>query len=162
MYTKKKIVDKITKTTGRFWAFYIGLLLLAVSLTQCTQSETNNEVAVVVSSPIDDNQQWGERMAQSIMKRNERAWQLEGRETPKWSYTHGLVSLAFLKLWEHTGESKYYDYAKGYADDMINEKGEILNYNIDEFNIDNVNPGKILFPLYKKSKVSLRSKKSLF
>jgi len=129
-----------------------SLIFLVMALSQCADSQASKEPAVAVSTTIEKDQLWCERMAQSIMKRNPRAWQLEGRETRKWSYTHGLVSLAFLELWEHTGESRYYEFAKGYADDMINEEGEIYNYHIDEFNIDHVNPGKILFPLYEKTK----------
>ncbi len=144
-----KISATAMRSTG---LIFIGMLLL-LFLTQCAENNTGKEEeAIKVSTPIEEDQVWGERLAQSIMKRNERAWQLEGRETPKWSYTHGLVSLSFLKLWEQTGDKRYYAYAKGYADDMINEEGEILNYHIDEFNIDHINPGKILFPLYKETK----------
>src|SRR5690606_38394667 len=42
-------------------------------------------------------------------------------------------------------------YAKAYADALIDEKGNIRNYNIDEFNIDNINPGKILFDIYRET-----------
>ncbi|MDZ7635859.1 MAG: glycoside hydrolase family 88 protein [Bacteroidales bacterium] len=53
---------------------------------------------------------------------------------------------------EATGEKSYYDYAKGYADSMIYENGVIWNYNMINFNIDQVNPGKMLFLLYDQTK----------
>ena len=92
-----------------------------------------------------------ERMARSIMKRNPEAWMTDFRETPRWSYTHGVIMSAMLELWQKTGNKMYYDYAKSYADTMIDEDGSIKGYDITEFNIDHVNPGKMLYPLYKES-----------
>jgi unsaturated rhamnogalacturonyl hydrolase len=59
--------------------------------------------------------------------------------------------MAFLKLWEETGQQAYFDYARSYADTMIDENGDIRNYRIDEYNIDHINPGKILFTLYAET-----------
>ena len=157
MDSKNFVLNKQLLLKAPFYRYSLLILLLLISLTTCSdldtskESNTDTEMAIQTNFSIDDDQAWCERMAQSIMKRNQKAWQLEGRESPKWSYTHGLVSLSFLKLWEQTGEDKYFDYAKGYADDMLNEQGEILNYRMEEFNIDNINPGKILFPLYEKT-----------
>ncbi|NQU86901.1 MAG: glycoside hydrolase family 88 protein [Mariniphaga sp.] len=67
----------------------------------------------------------------------------------KWNYTPGLIASAMIELWKQTGNQKYFEYAKGYADKFINEKGEISGYKRSDFNIDKINSGKFLFELFK-------------
>lgn len=145
--------NTVFKFSTRFYSGFWTILIIGgfsfINIEACNQP---------LSDKIEDKNasvtglSWGEKMAESIMSRNKSAWQIEERKTPKWNYTHGLVALSFIKLAEVTKNEKYYQYAKTYADDLINEKGEILNYEIEEFNIDHINAGKILFPLYKKTK----------
>lgn len=89
------------------------------------------------------------RMADSDMIRNPKAWMIDFAKTPKWNYTPGLVCSAIQQVWKKTGDEKYYNYIKTYADEMINEDGTIKTYKPQEYNIDKVNPGKFLFGLYK-------------
>lgn len=93
--------------------------------------------------------QW---LADSEMKRNPEGWMLDFSEAPKWNYCHGLELLSILQVWEKTGEKKYYDYAYNYADLMVEGDGSIKTYKPSEYNIDRVNSGKILFPIYAQSK----------
>lgn len=91
------------------------------------------------------------RMADSDMIRNPKAWMLDFAKTPKWNYTPGLVCSAIQQVWKKTGDEKYYNYIRTYADEMINEDGTIKTYKPQEYNIDKVNPGKFLFGLYKQT-----------
>lgn len=91
------------------------------------------------------------QMADSEMKRNPESWMIDFSKTPKWNYCHGLELQSMLQVWEKTGSQKYFDYAYSYADLMINEKGEIKTYKLSEYNIDRVNSGKMLFPIYAKT-----------
>lgn len=89
-------------------------------------------------------------MAQSEMKRFPEPWMIEKAKKPRWGYTHGLVVKSMLEVWKHTGEESYYNYAKIYADSLIDKNGQIkMNYL--SFNIDNVNSGKILFDFYNET-----------
>lgn len=90
-------------------------------------------------------------MADSEIKRNPEGWMIDFRETPKWEYTNGLVSTALEKLWEHTGDEKYFRYIKNFADTMISEDGSILTYEKEIYNIDRINPGKFVIELYKET-----------
>jgi unsaturated rhamnogalacturonyl hydrolase len=94
---------------------------------------------------------WAVRMARSEMQRAPEAWQLDFREEPKWDYTFGLEGQAFIQLSEATGDMKYFDYIEAYADAMINDLGEIRTYKLSNYNIDHLNPGKMLFALYEKT-----------
>lgn len=93
---------------------------------------------------------WSERMARSEMSRFPEPWMIEKATKPRWGYTHGLVVKAMLETWKHTGNKAYYNYSKIYADSLIDNNGKIrMNYL--SFNIDNINPGKILFDLYDQT-----------
>lgn len=95
-----------------------------------------------------DPQQWSERLARSEMARFPEPWMIEKAKKPRWGYTHGLVVKSMLETAKHTGDSTYFAYAKIYADSLIDADGRIKTMNYTSFNIDNVNPGKILFDLY--------------
>lgn len=87
------------------------------------------------------------RMADSEMKRNPESWMLDFQPKLKWDYCNGLELQAIFEVWNKTKQQKYLDYAKSYADTIINNKGEISGYKPSEYNIDRLNPGKLLFQL---------------
>lgn len=91
------------------------------------------------------------RMADSDMKRNPEAWMLDFSKSLKWNYCHGLVMQSILQVYDKTGDTKYYDYVYDYVDTMINKDGVIYGYKPEEYNIDRVNTGKILFPILAKT-----------
>ncbi len=91
------------------------------------------------------------RMADSEMQRNPESWMVDFSKQIKWNYTHGLELQAMIQAAEQSGDERYYSYAEAYADTMVNEDGSIKTYTLDRYNIDHVNPGKILFPIYEKS-----------
>ncbi|MDR3219767.1 MAG: glycoside hydrolase family 88 protein [Dysgonamonadaceae bacterium] len=92
------------------------------------------------------------RMADSEISRNPASWMLDFSKEPKWNYCHGLVLLAIQKIYDKTGDKQYYDYVASYPDTMFLDEGrEILTYRPENYNIDHVNPGRILFPLYRET-----------
>jgi unsaturated rhamnogalacturonyl hydrolase len=95
---------------------------------------------------------WSERMALSIMKRNPDPWKIDWRGHLKWEYTQGLVLKSIEQLAEKKKEDKYNAYIQQYADHFVEKNGEIKSYEIDEFNIDNIAPGRILFKVYDRTK----------
>ena len=54
-----------------------------------------------------------------------------------------------MKLYEATGNEAYFDYVKNYADSLIDEYGNLL-FRRDE--LDAIQAGLILFPLYERTK----------
>src|SRR5690606_24645102 len=91
------------------------------------------------------------QMAVSDMQRNPDPRLLDFRPKPKWEYTNGLVATALLKVWKETGDEQFFNYAKYYADSMVNEDGSIETYKKEDYNIDRINPGKFLIDLYKET-----------
>ena len=102
----------------------------------------------------EEKETWSVKMARSEIQRFPEPWMIEKAKKPRWGYTHGLVVKSMLELWKHTGDSTYYEYAKIYADSLIDESGRIRTMNYLSFNIDNVNPGKILFDFYERTRDS--------
>ncbi len=106
---------------------------------------------LILTSSCKQETSWAVRMADSEMARNPEAWQLDYQKKLKWDYTLGLEGQAFIQLSEKTGDQKYFDYMEAYADTMINEAGEIKTYKLSNYNIDHLNPGKMLFAIYDKA-----------
>jgi unsaturated rhamnogalacturonyl hydrolase len=122
-----------------FGCMLLGCALTVMTLSGCSTSKQSAQKDL-----------WSVKMANSEMKRFPEPWMIEKAKVPRWGYTHGLVVKSMLELWHHTGDKLYYDYAKIYADSLINSEGRIkMNYL--SFNIDNVNAGKILFDIYAQS-----------
>jgi len=118
---------------------WIRLLIIIPVLTYCAQKTTSGGEPNYV------------RMADSEMKRNPESWMIDFSKGTKWNYTHGLELQAMLQVSAKTGDEKYYGYALSYADTMVHEDGTIETYQLERYNIDHVNPGKILFPIYRKT-----------
>jgi unsaturated rhamnogalacturonyl hydrolase len=92
------------------------------------------------------------RMADSEMKRNPESWMIDFAKSLKWDYCHGLELQSIMQVYQKTGDKKYLDYAKSYADTIISNDGKIKGYKLEEYNIDRVNPGKMLYQLYDATK----------
>lgn len=118
---------------------YSIILLSVLALLSCKKEEIPQKYYI--------------RMADSEMKRNPESWMLDFLEKPKWNYTPGLELMAIQKVYDKTGIQKYWDYPKSYADTMLIDNGHaIRTYKPESYNIDHINPGKILFPIYQKTK----------
>jgi unsaturated rhamnogalacturonyl hydrolase len=117
---------------------------LMVTIPVCGQNQTKNR--------IDQNPElWSVRMAESEMARFPSCWQVDFVKEKRWNYTPGLEGLAFTKLYEAYKDERFYTYAKGYADSLIDNNGQILTYEKSNYNIDYINPGKLLIYLYEKT-----------
>jgi len=124
----------------------INLIVLLLIIGNKTIAQTNENAVLA------DNLKWSERTALTILKTYPKASQIDGTKKPKWDYKMALVLFAFEKLYQKTNDKKYFNYIKEYADELIDAEGNITDYNIKDYNIDCVNPGKLLFNLYDQTK----------
>ncbi len=144
----------MSKYLARFFSLSILLvLLLFMGVSSCVSDSigSSNSGGDLAEVSIGKDTPWSERMALSIIKRNPEAWMTDFRKSPRWAYTNGLIMMSMQRLWQHSGNELYWEYAKEYADTMIDEKGVIKGYDITEFNIDHINAGKILFLLHERT-----------
>lgn len=128
-----------------------------VVLTNCVFENTENEGVAegIEGFKVISNEKvtigasaWAERCAYSVMERCPDVWSVDFGTKPKWSYTYGLVFKAMWEVWEKNNDPKILAYIEKYYDTMIDEDGQILGYTVADYNIDNMNPGKVLFDLY--------------
>lgn len=139
---------RVLKTNG-----FIYILVTILFFTNCKQKIKESEVKDLPKEmAISDSLKWSERLALTIMKNHPKAFQIDGREEPKWDYVHGLVLTSFEQLYKKTNNKKYYDYIKEYADITIDSTGNIPSYKYEKFNIDMIEAGNILFHLYETTK----------
>ncbi len=99
-----------------------------------------------IVQPIDEavktDQPWSVRMADSMIARH-------SPDAAQWHYEHGLLLMAIEWVWRATGDARYWDHVKGTVDLSIAPDGTIRTYNPEEHNLDQINHGRVLFPLYQ-------------
>jgi unsaturated rhamnogalacturonyl hydrolase len=94
-------------------------------------------------APVDKTKPLSQRMALSVMSRYK-------PEQMQWHYEHGLVLQSIFILGEKTGNEDWLRWVKGMYDTKITDSGAIAAYREEEYNLDQINPGKTLFLLHKK------------
>lgn len=67
----------------------------------------------------------------------------------KWSYDMGVVLKGFEGIWMNTGNVKYFNAIQAKMDWFVQNDGTIKGYELDEYNIDHVNNGKLVLLLYR-------------
>ena len=92
---------------------------------------------------IDKTQPFSRRMALSVMKRYTIA-------EAEWNYEHGLLLQSIFILGEKTADGDMCRWVKAMYDSMVGDDGNIKTYQEEEYNLDQINPGKTLFLLHKK------------
>lgn len=105
-----------------------------------------NDNLVLLQKPYANYSEW---MTHSEMSRVAEPYMLDFAKKPRWSYTSGTEMGAMLDTYLAYKDESILDYLKKYPERMINEKGEATGYKYEDFNLDNVRPGKFLLELYK-------------
>jgi len=67
----------------------------------------------------------------------------------KWTYDHGLVLKGIERVYAATGDRQYLTFIQQSMDHFISDDGSIRTYSLDDYNIDNILPGRNLLFLYK-------------
>ncbi|MCM1507072.1 MAG: glycoside hydrolase family 88 protein [Ruminococcus flavefaciens] len=73
------------------------------------------------------------------------------RKTAKWNYIDNCMIKAVTMLYELAGKKCLLDYAVRFMDSYVGEDGSIPTMNISDFNLDNINGGKNLIYLFRKT-----------
>jgi unsaturated rhamnogalacturonyl hydrolase len=115
--------------------------------------------SALAQTPIE----WSKRMADSQITRfGDKTNYKEGK---KWDYALHVTLLGMLELSAHTGDPKYASFVEKSTGTWIGKDGTISGYKIEDYNIDNIAPGRTLLALhkltgderYKKAAAILRS-----
>jgi len=92
---------------------------------------------------------WSLKMAKSVMSRSDSLIWYKDLPKPKWAYDLAFLGQAVDKLGDQ--DTIFGNYARDYIDHFVNEDGSISGYKYFDYNLDNINPGKHLLTLYKRT-----------
>ena len=123
----------------------VNYCILVVFLTTFTQCNSNNR-----STNTNQEIKWSVKLADAVIARSDSLIHYNNlRNEIRWEYDFAFLGLAMDKLGNIN--SKYSDYMQAYIDYFVDDEGNIGLYDINEYNIDLVNPGKNLIVLYKRT-----------
>ncbi|HET7536664.1 MAG TPA: glycoside hydrolase family 88 protein [Candidatus Didemnitutus sp.] len=93
------------------------------------------------ASPLE----WSKRLADSEMKRLGNSLEAGGSNPrARWDYSPGVFALSLVRLGDVTDNAVYSQFGIRAVASHVNADGTIQGYKLDEYNIDNIPPGKVL------------------
>jgi unsaturated rhamnogalacturonyl hydrolase len=119
-------------------------ILIAIGVSTATLA--NAQQSTTSTRDVVPKENWSRAMAATVM-----SWWNDSlaAKPAHWSYDMGVVLKGMQALWYATGDADYFRYIQKSMDVWVGEDGSIKGYNPDEFNIDNINDGKLLLLLYR-------------
>ena len=81
-------------------------------------------------------------------------WNIEKIKEGKingWNYIDGCMMIALLNMHKITGQSRYYEFAENFLDYYVFEDGSLRGFKEEEYNLDNICEGRVLFDVYAMS-----------
>ena len=96
-------------------------------------------------NPFDNYSQW---LTFSEMKRVPQPYLLDFAKKPRWSYVMGIELEAMLDTYLKYGGDDIRKYCQLYTDTMIDAKGAIKTYKIEDYNLDQIRTGHFVARMY--------------
>ncbi len=81
-------------------------------------------------------------------------WNIENIKHGKpagWNYIDGCMMTSLYTIYQQTGKKKYLDFIDKFVDYYVFDDGTIRGYDIETYNVDNLNEGRVLFDLYRET-----------
>jgi len=81
-------------------------------------------------------------------------WNIEKIKEGKingWNYIDGCMMIALLNLYRITGQESYYEFAEKFLDYYVFEDGSLRGFKEEDYNLDNICEGRVLFDVYALS-----------
>src|SRR5215813_11480115 len=90
-----------------------------------------------------------ERMAATVMKLWKDSWSSDPERPERWSYEQGVALKGMENVWLNSADGKYFNFIQQSIDRFVNDDGTIKTFRLEDYNLDNVNEGKLLLTLYR-------------
>lgn len=68
-----------------------------------------------------------------------------------WNYIDGCMMIALLNMYRITGQKRYYEFAENFLDYYVFEDGSLRGFQEEDYNLDNICEGRVLFDVYRMS-----------
>lgn len=94
--------------------------------------------------PSSDGRPWSVRMAESVVRRNPQTHR-------RWDYTQGVVLGAIERVALARDDRALLDYVDANMKRWITPEGDITGYRLDEYNIDEISQGRLLFGMVRRT-----------
>lgn len=125
-----------------FYAFVPFMLLLLTCAGRNAKEVTGST-----------EEKWSVRMANAVMQQSDSLIHYLNPRTVKWQYDVAFLGQAIDKLGNI--DPKYSKYMEDYIGYFIQDDGSVIDYKIEEYNLDRINPAKNIITLYKRTGDSL-------
>lgn len=97
---------------------------------------------------------WSIRIGESFVRRHPDAVTYDSAApSQKWNYEQGLMLVALHRLWQQSGEKKYFEFVRKNLDRYIDTVGSIRTYSRTDYNLDNVAPGRALLAVHEVTRL---------
>ncbi|MCL6591085.1 MAG: glycoside hydrolase family 88 protein [Firmicutes bacterium] len=97
------------------------------------------------------NQEWPVRVTETVLPELKSILKDQAALDKAWHYETGCILKAIAQVWLKTKDERYYRVIEDLIGALVDPEGNIRGYTIEEYNLDQINPGKILFLLLKQS-----------
>jgi unsaturated rhamnogalacturonyl hydrolase len=97
------------------------------------------------------NAPWSVRMADAFIFNHKDSILVGKNKFTRWDYEQGIMLKALERVWNRTGEGKYFEYIRKDLDQYVKTDGSIRSYKFEDFNLDNIPPGRALLTAYQQS-----------
>ena len=129
----------------------IGLLFLLSFLMIATNGFSNSSKDKE-QKIIDPKKSWAERMTLSQMYRNKDSLAYNEATRSFWNYDKGTYLKGVEAVWRKTGDINYFNYIKSTIGSFIEDNGSIKSYKLEDYNIDQINSGKLVLTIWEQTK----------
>ncbi|WP_394805609.1 glycoside hydrolase family 88 protein [Hymenobacter tibetensis] len=119
--------------------FSAGFLLASLSTTAQTAAKPATGPAM------------SQRMADAFISWHPDSILIGTRKTARWDYEQGLMMKALERVWERTGDARYFKYIQKDLDQFVQQDGSIRTYKVEDYNLDNLTTGHALLLLSQLS-----------
>ena len=118
--------------------------------------------SLVLASEDRPYKSMAQRMTYSEMKRTPKSYLLDFASKPRWNYAVGIELEGLLDTYRVHGDDSILNYLHTYRQKMIDERGDVVGYDYNAFNLDNVRPAKFILRMQqygarKGEKIALKT-----
>jgi unsaturated rhamnogalacturonyl hydrolase len=94
--------------------------------------------------PANVESAWSIQMAEAAMTRY-------AASPARWHYEDGFLLKALEQVWLKTGQARYGQFVQSVMESLVDPAGQIRTYRVEEYNLDQIYPGRLLFQLYRRT-----------
>jgi unsaturated rhamnogalacturonyl hydrolase len=96
----------------------------------------------------DKETKWSVRMANTVMANADSLIHYVSGK-PKWAYDVAFLGMAISRL--GNVDAKYTKYLEDWVNYFVQPDGSVIDYRLQEYNLDRIFPGRLIIELYKKN-----------